>query len=150
MGKKAKKFWKGLGPKGPIRVLKIIGMVIGGLALAALFALAFGWIVKLLWNALMPALFGLTEITYWQAVGLAILARLLIGGVGGGNKGGNNSDECDDWDWNEDDLPEDADWKDMKSFWKEEGKQHFEEYMSRKSRGITYIESENKNDTSES
>ena len=53
---------------------------------------AFGWlfgeIVMHLWNWLMPAIFGLKMITFWQAIGLLILARILVGAVGGG--GGNN------------------------------------------------------------
>lgn len=64
------------------RVFRIIGWVIGGVFLAALFALAFGWLVMLLWNWLMPALFGLKEITYWQGFGLVILVKLLFGAVG--------------------------------------------------------------------
>jgi hypothetical protein len=54
-----------------------------------LFGWLFGEIVMLLWNWLMPALFGLKLITFWQAVGLLILARILVGGLGGGgnNKG---------------------------------------------------------------
>lgn len=41
-----------------------------------------GAITMLLWNALIPAIFGGIEITYWQAVGLLILGRLLLGGFG--------------------------------------------------------------------
>jgi hypothetical protein len=33
-----------------------------------------------LWNFLMPAVFGLRLITFWQAVGLMLLGRLLFGG----------------------------------------------------------------------
>jgi hypothetical protein len=32
-----------------------------------------------LWNSLMPAIFGLKAITIWQAAGLLILSRLLLG-----------------------------------------------------------------------
>jgi len=46
------------------------------------FALAFGWFVMLLWNWLMPAIFGLGAITYWQAFGLVVLAKLIFGAVG--------------------------------------------------------------------
>ena len=44
------------------------------------FAIAIGFVVMLLWNWLMPAIFGLTTITYWQAVGLLILSKILFGG----------------------------------------------------------------------
>jgi hypothetical protein len=40
------------------------------------------WIVMLLWNALLPVIFGLSVINYWQAAGLIILSRLLLGGFG--------------------------------------------------------------------
>jgi hypothetical protein len=43
----------------------------------------FGFIVMGLWNALMPDIFRLPAITFWQAVGLFILARILLGGFGG-------------------------------------------------------------------
>ncbi|MCC8144802.1 MAG: hypothetical protein LIO97_13780 [Tannerellaceae bacterium] len=38
-------------------------------------------VTMLLWNALLPALFaGVSVITYWQAAGLLVLARILLGG----------------------------------------------------------------------
>jgi hypothetical protein len=40
------------------------------------------WIVMLLWNALLPVLFGISVINYWQAAGLVVLSRLLFGGFG--------------------------------------------------------------------
>ena len=40
----------------------------------------FSLITMLLWNALMPQIFHLPIINYWQAVGLLILARLFFGG----------------------------------------------------------------------
>lgn len=40
-------------------------------------------LVMLLWNALMPELFGLSAIGYLQAVGLLILSRLLFSGISG-------------------------------------------------------------------
>jgi len=49
-----------------------------------LFGWLFGEIVMHLWNWLMPALFGLKLISFWQAIGLLILARILVGGLGGG------------------------------------------------------------------
>jgi len=51
-------------------------MIIAALALV-------GLLVMLLWNALMPAIFALPAISYWQALGLFILSRLLLGGFGG-------------------------------------------------------------------
>lgn len=44
---------------------------------------AFGYLTMYLWNWLMPLLFHLPEITFWQTIGLLILSRLLLGGMGG-------------------------------------------------------------------
>ena len=67
--------------KGTISQLAhIIGWIVIGLAFAGLFALVFGYVVKWVWNMLMPAIFGLGQITFWQAVGIVILAKLLFGG----------------------------------------------------------------------
>ena len=62
--------WKKIG--------KIILMVIGGVVLAICMAFLFGWIVMLLWNWLMPPIFGLVTITFWQAWGLVILSHILF------------------------------------------------------------------------
>jgi hypothetical protein len=42
-----------------------------------------GELVKLLWNWLLPALFGWRLITFWQALGLLALCRILFGAWGG-------------------------------------------------------------------
>lgn len=54
--------------------LAIVGMM--------LFIAIGGEIVMLLWNWLMPSLFGWRQITFWQAVGLLALCRILFGGFG--------------------------------------------------------------------
>jgi len=43
---------------------------------------AFAAIVMLLWNWLMPTIFGLPLLSYWQSAGILVLARLLFGGIG--------------------------------------------------------------------
>jgi hypothetical protein len=51
--------------------------------LAALaFAALFGFAVMLLWNWVLPVVTGLPEITFWQALGLLALSRILFGGFG--------------------------------------------------------------------
>lgn len=35
-----------------------------------------------LWNWLLPSLFGWPQITFWQALGLLALCRILFGGLG--------------------------------------------------------------------
>lgn len=63
--------------KGTI-VFKIVGWVILGVLIAGLLGLALGLAVMLLWNWLMPVLFGLPEIGYFQAVGIFVLCHLLF------------------------------------------------------------------------
>jgi len=62
----------------PQMIIKIIGMALVGLLIAMTMALLFGIVVKLLWNWLMPAIFGLTTITFWQAWGLLVLSHILF------------------------------------------------------------------------
>lgn len=60
--------------------LRCLAAVVGFAALA--FAIA--WITMLLWNWLVPTLFGGPAIDYFEAAGLMILGRLLVGGFKGG------------------------------------------------------------------
>jgi hypothetical protein len=53
----------------------------------------FGFITMWLWNSLMPVLFHLPEITFWQTVGLLILSRILLGSFGG-HHGGHRHHHC--------------------------------------------------------
>jgi hypothetical protein len=60
---------------------------IGVAATVAMLALLLlvGLAVMLLWNQLVPELFHGPELRYWQALGLLILSRLLVGGLRGGH-----------------------------------------------------------------
>jgi hypothetical protein len=57
-----------------IAPLAIVAMVI--------FIAIGGEVIRLLWNWLLPTLFGWRQITFWQAVGLLALCRILFGGLG--------------------------------------------------------------------
>jgi hypothetical protein len=50
---------------------------------APLFVVIFGFVTMWLWNWLMPALFGLHAIRFWQAMGLVLLSKILFGGFQG-------------------------------------------------------------------
>lgn len=52
------------------------------LLLFLLFIAIGGEIVLLLWNWLLPSLFGWPQITFWQALGILALCRILFGGFG--------------------------------------------------------------------
>jgi hypothetical protein len=49
----------------------------------ALFIAIGGAVVQQLWNWLTPSIFGWRPITFWQAVGLLALCRILFGRFGG-------------------------------------------------------------------
>ena len=57
-----------------IAPLAILGML--------LFIAIGAGIVMCLWNWLLPPLFGWREISFWQALGLLALCRILFGGFG--------------------------------------------------------------------
>jgi hypothetical protein len=45
----------------------------------------FGTAVMYLWNAIIPAVLGLGVITFWQAIGILVLSKILFGGFRGGH-----------------------------------------------------------------
>jgi hypothetical protein len=47
-----------------------------------LFVVIGGELVQQLWNWLLPPLFGIRQLTFWQALGLLALCRILFGGFG--------------------------------------------------------------------
>jgi len=62
----------------PLAVLGIAAFIVIG-----------GEIVMRLWNWLLPPLFGWRVVTFWQALGLLVLCRILFGGLGmHGGRGG--------------------------------------------------------------
>lgn len=54
---------------------------IGGLIIVVCMVLVImGVPIMLLWNWLMPAIFGITKITFWQAIGISFLSAFLFKG----------------------------------------------------------------------
>ena len=120
--------------------LRVAGFVLLGVVGAAVFALAFGYFVMLLWNWLMPAIFSLGRIGYWQAFGIVILAKLIFGSVGGGagrhrGRGYRHGGPRSGWgrDWKEDGGGDK--WRFYHEFWKEEGKDAFDRFVDRRRAG---------------
>lgn len=56
------------------------------LVLAIAAGVLFTFVVMWLWNWLMPTIFGLSIITFWQALGLLVLSKILFGGKGWGRR----------------------------------------------------------------
>ena len=60
-----------------------------------IFVAAISFVLMLLWNWLMPLLFGIKAIGYLQAVGLLILSKIIFSGVG--MRPSHHSKRYDDW-----------------------------------------------------
>jgi|SRR6056297_74911 len=116
-----------------LKGLRIFGFIILGVIGAAFLALLFGYIVMLLWNWLMPVLFELTTITFWQAVGIIILARLIFGGFkhGKNNTEGHKPIKEKFFNrWKDEYHKQKAtEWKYFDDFWWEEGEETYNNYI---------------------
>jgi len=64
-----KKFW----------IKKGLMILVFGAAAVAVFS----FIVMSLWNAILPAVIGVKLISFWQALGILVLSKILFGGFGG-------------------------------------------------------------------
>lgn len=64
------------------RGMKVVSHIAKWTAIVIAFAVVLGIVVQLLWNWLMPDLFGLGKINTAQGIGLILLSRILFGGMG--------------------------------------------------------------------
>lgn len=107
----------------------IAAMIVFGIIAGTGLAILFGFVIMWLWNALMPDIFGLTTLTYWQAVGLFILAKIIFGGFGGNSssKGKHKGDHsCSK---NKKKKKEFSKWEHYDKFWEEKGDQAYADYV---------------------
>jgi hypothetical protein len=95
------------------------------------FAFLFGAVVMWLWNWLMPAIFHLGIITYWQAIGLAVLGRLLIGGFHHGGHHRRGHHRFGPWKHRHP-MGNGMKWSYYEQYWSEEGENAFNDYVKRK------------------
>ena len=63
---------------GGFDFIKLIGVVI----LIAVIVSAASAVVMFLWNAILPDVTGVKPLTFWKAMGLLVLAKILFGGIG--------------------------------------------------------------------
>lgn len=119
---KAEKFFHGF--------FKVVFMIIA----AIIFLLLFGYGFMLLWNWLMPEVFGLPILSYWKAVGVLVMAKLLFGSFEGmnskkGSKKPHKRHKRGRWDNCKSDFSK---WESYDDFWKEEGENAFNAFVERK------------------
>lgn len=119
------------------RFISVAFKVFFGFIAIVVFAFLIGYGVMLLWNWLIPDIFGGTIITYWQAVGLLILAKVLFGGFGGNNSRRGNHQSRNHWrrKMRQNCRHDVQTWKHYGKFWEEEGKNAYKAYVERKNEG---------------
>jgi len=78
-------FWHNRDASKAMKAGKILLIIAGFLLLAFLL----GYWIMFLWNETMAAIFGLPTISYWQAVGLFLLAKMFFG-IGGRGRRSNS------------------------------------------------------------
>lgn len=89
-----------------------------GAGMAALLVLVLGYFVMLLWNGVLTYATAARPISYWQSVGMLVLARILVGGFHGrGNKHKSGGG-----------LYGHRTWREYDRWWQEVGKQSFENF----------------------
>ena len=72
--------------------MKVAGKILGHVAIGVIAIGVFTLVVMLLWNWLLPSIFGIVAINFWQALGILILSKLLFGGFGGRRSWGHKRD----------------------------------------------------------
>jgi hypothetical protein len=116
------------------KVYKIPLIAVGVIVLGAVTLGVFGYAVMWLWNHVLAAVFDVPSVTFWQALGLFLLAKLFFGfgsGQGGGAKHGQRARHREPTTvaTTEERVPTDALFK---QFWREEGKQAYGAYLASK------------------
>ncbi len=113
------------------RAEKIFLWTVLGVTVAVVFVLVFGYLVQLLWNATLAEMFGFPAISFWQAIGLFVLAKLFFGfGTGGSRsdrkqkKGSPDQGPAAE----SQDVSKLADDETFMKYWQEEGKESYEAF----------------------
>ena len=114
-----------------MRVLYITRWVVVGIFIASIFATLFALVVRLIWNAVMPDVFGLPGITFWQAFGMILLAKLLFGG-GWNRFRGIHNHSGRRFPMNTETPFSMQHCGDYEQYWREEGKTAFEAYLKKR------------------
>ncbi len=117
---------------------QIAGMIVLGIFAMIGLAILFGFVIMWLWNWLMPELFDLPILSYWQAVGLFILSKILLGGIGGGGSSSNkkSTGSCDSEKKKKGDFSK---WEHYDSFWKEKGENEYADYVEKLNNPVSTV-----------
>jgi len=64
-----------------------VRLIVAGIVMVPAFLALFGAVTMGLWNWLMPTIFKLPEIGFWQAIGLLLLSQIFFKGGRAGRAG---------------------------------------------------------------
>jgi len=128
-----KKHWDGVPNWAKYTLYAVLGI-----AGAFLLGLLFGNLIMWLWNWLMPSLFGLRTIGFWEGLGLFLLAKILFGFGGSSSSGEGEKKHKHDkrqyqhhWEGDKKHWKEWKDWEYYDDWWEEDGKTAFHAYAER-------------------
>lgn len=116
------------------KVARVAALVVLGIVAATVLAIVFGLVIQWLWNELMPPIFGLPEVSYWQAVGLVVLAHILFGHHNHSHNGSKMSRKASICGGTKESVKEEdetfiRDWDSFREFWKDHGREAFTRWL---------------------
>ena len=122
------------------KAARIFTFVVGGTTLVVFVCALFGFFVQFLWNAVVAEVFGLPTISFWQAVGLFVLAKLFFGMGGSRSRQSKRKRKRHHHSSSEDEeksvtLPAEEETEftadaSFKKYWQEEGREAYEAFLS--------------------
>ncbi|MCK5785561.1 MAG: hypothetical protein KAH54_03270 [Candidatus Sabulitectum sp.] len=122
-------------PRHPLKkVFVVLGFVILGIIAVTALAIIFGLVVQWLWNALMPVIFSLPEVTYWQAVGLVVLGHIFFGNHNHStkvNRGSRHDNHSDEKHVHINENGHEHHYDSFREFWNDYGRDAFDKWLNR-------------------
>ncbi|MBN1500565.1 MAG: hypothetical protein JW982_10430 [Spirochaetes bacterium] len=117
---------------GRLKIYKVAGMIAAGIAIAVIFAFLFAFLVQYLWNTVLVKIFSIKIITFWQAFGLIILAKILFGGFGKNSHHPHSRYKYKKIMMNDEFICDvDGNWDKYSEFWENKGKSAWKEYLEK-------------------
>ena len=103
--------------------------VAAGIVLFGMLAVLLGLAVQILWNQVLAPALTVSTLTFWQALGLFVLAKLFFGFGGGSSTARSSAPAVSESGRVEPTgMPDDARFQD---FWQTEGRAQWEAYLAR-------------------
>lgn len=65
------------------KLVSIFGVILAIIGIIGVIAFLLGFPLMVMWNDLMPSIFGLRELSFWEAVELNVMCGILFGSWSG-------------------------------------------------------------------